>query len=111
MSQQPKIEITPEQVEIVQTILVTYLPSKSSVFVFGSRAKGNPKPHSDLDLAIDADGQPLNLVNIGQLNEAFDESLLPYKVDIVDLNTLDQEFKKLIETDCIEFKISQGYKI
>lgn len=102
MLQQSKIEITPQHTLIVQTILEKFLPVNSTVFVFGSRAKGNIKPHSDLDLAIDAQ-QPLSMETVGALNEAFDESLLPYKVDIVDLNAIDTEFKQVIEADCVNF--------
>jgi type I restriction enzyme S subunit len=107
MSPQPKIDLTPAQCLIVKTVLLQFLPPKSTVFVFGSRAKGTAKPHSDLDLAIDADGQTLDLAILGQLNEAFDESLLSYKVDIIDLNIIDEEFKKAINSDCLRFELNQ----
>ncbi|MSP52933.1 MAG: nucleotidyltransferase domain-containing protein [Gammaproteobacteria bacterium] len=103
MSQPSKIKITPEHALIVQTILAKYLPAKSSVFVFGSRAKGKIKPHSDLDVAVNINGQELSVAVLAHLKDAFDESLLPYKVDIVDLNSIDDEFKKAIEVDCVKF--------
>lgn len=110
MSQLRKIEITSQHALIVKTILAQHLPANSSVFVFGSRAKGCVKPHSDLDLAIDA-RQILGLESMGILNEAFDESLLPYKVDIVDLNAIDDEFKKAIESDCVKFVVDRDDRI
>ena len=56
-------------------------------YAFGSRVVGNAgaqqrvKPHSDLDLAIA--GEPLALEQLFALREAFSQSDLPMRVDIV----------------------------
>lgn len=80
---------------LVLQLLAAYLPPEAKVWVFGSRASGHARRYSDLDLAIDA-GRPLTLDETAGLAEAFSESELPYRVDIVDWRTLDASFRKII---------------
>lgn len=61
-------------------------------FVFGSRARGDHRPLSDLDLLIKSD-QPVPLGTIAKLEIAFSSSDLPFKVDIVDWAMLSDEFR------------------
>jgi predicted nucleotidyltransferase len=49
--------------------------------IFGSRAKGNFKPGSDIDIAIK--GENLNLNTILDISTSLDELMLPYKFDII----------------------------
>lgn len=89
----------------VRAILVRHLPAGVEVAVFGSRAGGKVKPASDLDLALLADG-PLPLEVLAELAEAFDESSLPWKVDLVDRACVSPEFDRLIEATAIGFDYS-----
>ncbi|MDR1733298.1 MAG: nucleotidyltransferase domain-containing protein [Oscillospiraceae bacterium] len=51
--------------------------------VFGSRAKGNYRSNSDIDICVfGAD------VNVGKLLSDLDELPMPYKFDVVDYNTI-----------------------
>ena len=68
------------------------------VWAFGSRAKRMAKPYSDLDLAVIAD-QPLRLETQGALADAFAESELPWRVDVVDWATASDAFRSIIERD------------
>jgi predicted nucleotidyltransferase len=74
------------------------LPEEAAVWVFGSRATGTARRASDLDLAIDA-GRPLTRAETGALLDAFEESDLPYTVDLVDLNTVAPSFRAIIDRD------------
>ena len=74
---------------LVLEILRANLPQSSEVWVFGSRATGRARRHSDLDLAIDA-GRPLTLDEYAGLSEAFSDSDLPYHVDFVDWHNIDE---------------------
>ena len=56
---------------------------EAEVYLFGSRARGDASPSSDIDLAIVSD-QDLS-EDLTMLREILEESLLPYKVDLVDL--------------------------
>jgi predicted nucleotidyltransferase len=91
-------DLRPEDRKIVLDILRAYLPATAAIFVFGSRAVGATKRASDLDLAIDAGG-PLSHLQVSNLAEAFEESDLPYKVDIVDLHQVSDTFKEIIGKD------------
>lgn len=104
------IDIRPCDLNIVQDILCNTLPKGAKVWVFGSRATWTTKDSSDLDLAIDA-GRPLTRQESGSLSEAFDESNLPYKVDIVDMQTVSENFKKIIERDKVGLTISNDRKV
>lgn len=63
--------------------------------MFGSRIKGTAKPFSDLDLAIIKDS-PLFLSKHTELVEAFSESDLSWKVDIIDWASTSDVFKEII---------------
>jgi uncharacterized protein len=80
---------------LVRSILAAHLPQGSVAWVFGSRATGRARPLSDLDLAIDA-GRRLTLDEIAELAEAFTESNLPYRVDVVDWRGIDERFRQTI---------------
>ncbi|MDO5056480.1 MAG: restriction endonuclease subunit S [Lautropia sp.] len=94
--QTPNIDIRPDQWEIVRTILQEHIPGLE-VWAFGSRAKWTAKEYSDLDLAIITD-TPLPLETSAALNEAFSESDLPWKVDVVDWAATGEDFRRVIET-------------
>lgn len=80
----------------VRAILARILPAKVRVFVFGSRAGGAVKPWSDLDLAFESD-HGLSWEILGELAEAFDESRLPWRVDLVDRGTVSADFGRIID--------------
>jgi len=93
------LRIEPEDLAIVQTILRQHLPESAKVWVFGSRATGNARRGSDLDLAIDI-GQAFHPDTETALRFAFEDSDLPWTVDIVDMCTLkDSIFRQNVERD------------
>ena len=91
MSQTATIAISLEELAIVLSILRARIPDRA-VWVFGSRANGNARRRSDLDLAVDGD-EPLPLRLRSELAEDFDQSDLPYRVDVVDLASITPEFR------------------
>jgi predicted nucleotidyltransferase len=90
-----QLDISSEHLAIVQQILRQLVPS-CEAWAFGSRVKGTAKPFSDLDLVIMSQ-QPLSLALVASLHEAFSESDLPWKVDIVDWSTTSLDFKTVID--------------
>ncbi len=91
-------DIRPQDAQIVKEILQQNLPENHKIYVFGSRATGKTKKSSDLDLAIDL-GRPMTKQEQYQLHDSFEDSDLPYKVDIVDLHNVSDEFRKIIAQD------------
>jgi len=56
---------------------------EAKIWLFGSRAKGEATPHSDIDIAIDMADARLQKLTLARFE--IEESSLPYKVDLVDL--------------------------
>ena len=92
------LDLLPGHRRLALAVLAAHLPLGSAIWVFGSRATGRARPLSDLDLAIDA-GRRLTLDEIAGLAEAFTESDLPYRVDIVDWHAIDEPFRQAIAAE------------
>ena len=75
-------------------------------FVFGSRAHGGPRAYSDLDLAIEWD-RPPGLDRTTEIAEAFSESDLPYRVDILDPLAIEPGFPARIAGDLVPLPLDQ----
>ena len=90
------VDIRPDHLEMVQDILCAHLPAGFKVWAFGSRANWTTKDSSDLDLAVEGDAKLDYKAMVG-LEVAFEESDLPYTVDVVDLNAVNQEFRAIVE--------------
>lgn len=93
----PAIDVTPAQWRIIRAILRAHL-ANVPVWAFGSRATGRAKPYSDLDLAIVTD-DPVALDRLAALADAFSESDLPWKVDLVDWASTSERFREIIRRD------------
>lgn len=61
--------------------VLTKFPQVSRAILYGSRAKGNFKPGSDIDICLDGDG--LTFRTMLTIASALDALELPHKVDIV----------------------------
>jgi predicted nucleotidyltransferase len=90
--------IAEDHARIVRDILRAHLPASAWVRVFGSRATERARRYSDLDLAIDA-GRRLTSDKATTLREAFEQSDLPYRVDLVDGHAIDERFRHLIAAE------------
>jgi predicted nucleotidyltransferase len=64
------------------------------VWAFGSRASGRPRSNSGLDLLFDP---PLLLAVQAKLAEAFEESALPFTVDLVNRAELADEYRASVD--------------
>ena len=91
-----RADIRPDHLEIVQDILREHLPAGFKVWVFGSRAIWTTKDSSDLDLAVEGT-DTLHYKAMVRLEVAFEESDLPYTVDVVDLNAVSPDFREVVE--------------
>jgi predicted nucleotidyltransferase len=90
------IACDPEDLEAVKSILRQHVPH-AEVRAFGSRVhKRNLKKYSDLDLAILAP-EALDPHAAAELADAFSESNLPFKVDLVEWVSISNEFRSVIE--------------
>ena len=76
-------------------ILARYVPGRE-IRVMGSRVNGQAKAFSDLDLIVMGD-EPLDLRTLGELRDAFDESNLPFAVDIIEWASSSEAFRRIID--------------
>jgi type I restriction enzyme S subunit len=88
------INLKPRYLEIVKRILADHVP-EFDVSAFGSRVNSKVKEFSDLDLVV-MTTQPLPVRRLRRLVEAFSESNLPIKVDVVDWAATDESFRAII---------------
>ena len=93
------IDLAPQHIATVRAILRECAPG-CEVRAFGSRVTGGARRYSDLDLAVIGDA-PLGLIPLGLLQEAFEESDLPIRVDVIDWHDTSAGFKRIIEGDCV----------
>ena len=100
MTDLPPLTIDAGHLTLVLSLLRENLPPGARVWAFGSRVTGTVKRYSDLDLLIDA-GRRLSLDESSRLGEAFSESDLPWKVDLVDRYAIDESFRRLIDAACV----------
>jgi predicted nucleotidyltransferase len=72
-----------------------------SVYLYGSRVQGTAVKYSDVDIALDDNGEPVADEVRSSLSSLFEKSMLPYAVDIMDLNTVSPVFRAKIEKDFV----------
>lgn len=100
-----ELKVEPQDLRIIQQILRTHVPGVE-VWAFGSRVHGeNLKPFSDLDLVV-ISPDPLPFLQLLDLKEAFAESDLPFKVDLLDWSTLDESFRERIAQSYLVVQLS-----
>jgi len=76
-----------ETIEKVNRIFAQY-DKVEEVILYGSRAKGNFKPGSDIDLTLKGKGINLKLLN--KISLELDDLLLPYTFDLSIYNHIKQ---------------------
>ena len=87
------VDIKEKYLKIVKEILRKH---SYTFYVYGSRAKKKARKNSDLDLCYK---EKISSKVISDLKEQFEESELPFKVDIVNWENMSPTFQKLIEKD------------
>ena len=88
------IDLQPQNEQIVKRILRQHVP-EAVVYAFGSRVSLTAKPHSDLDLVI-VGKETIPIQRLHLLEEAFADSDLPFRVDVLDWQTISDSFREQI---------------
>jgi predicted nucleotidyltransferase len=89
------VDVASQDLTKVRAILLAAIP-EYEVRAFGSRTSGTARKFSDLDLVI-MTKKPLAMSRMAALSEAFSESDLPFKVDLLDWAATGTAFQRLIE--------------
>ena len=80
------------------SIISKYLP-ESTIYLYGSRARGTQLSGADIDLGIDNKGKSIDLHVLGMIRFDIDDSNVGVPVDVVDINTSSPEFVNEIQKD------------
>ena len=89
------IDLEPYELAEVQRLLAHHLPG-CEVRAFGSRLQGVARRYSDLDLAV-VGRERLDWRTLEALKDAFSESDLRFRVDVVDWHAISPEFQHIID--------------
>lgn len=89
--------------EIKKTVIALLKDEKVKVMLFGSRARGNNYPYSDVDVGILPTGK-FDEKKLTLLKETIENLPIPYKIEIVNLSETSEKFKNEVLKDAIIWK-------
>ena len=85
-----------DSIQSLRKFLIEYFKNRDvNIYLFGSRARGEEKRYSDIDIAISSK-EDLKY-DIVKLKEIIEESNLIYKVDLVELKKVKFLNKEMIK--------------
>jgi len=82
-------DILQQSIKIIKDVL-----NPTRIILFGSRAKKTNDPHADFDFAIDCEKPSISIQR--EINDRIEKISGLYKVDIVYIPSVDEEFKNII---------------
>lgn len=77
--------LTGRQLSDIRSVLSRY-PQVESAILYGSRARGDYKTYSDVDIVLK--GNDLTHVCLSQIEAQLDDLLLPYSIDLSDIGMI-----------------------
>ena len=91
----------PQEETMIQ--LLTVLFPSATIYLFGSRARGDHTERSDIDIALDL-GRKMEFREIAKARGVLEGLNLPWKIDVVDMNRVTQAMKDFILKEGIVWK-------
>jgi len=91
------LDLDNQYVEFIKETINSVLDDVE-IYIFGSRTQGKSLEYSDVDIALKGKTQ-IEFDKILNLRATFSNSTFPYKVDIIDLNNIDENFYNIIKDD------------
>ena len=85
MNDNSDLGLKPSDLERIKLIFKHHLEI-DKVIIYGSRAKGNYKDYSDIDITLL--GDVIDLTNQHKIESELDDLLLPYKFDVSTFNKI-----------------------
>lgn len=78
--------------------------TNARLLLFGSRARGDARRTSDIDLALSA-AEPIPAEEMARLREALEESRVPFRVDLVDCASIPLSLRQAIEREGVAWPV------
>lgn len=77
-----------------------------TIFLFGSRARGTERRSSDIDIGFSGLDEKTFLRTRDRLLLEFEESIIPHRVDLVNMDTAPPDFKNIAMQEVVVWKQS-----
>ncbi len=90
--------VNKKEFDIIKEILKQY---PYEFFFYGSRVKGDYQKGSDLDILIKSDTS-ISFKILEELDLKFNKSLIPYRVNFCDYNSISADFYNHIKKDLVK---------
>ena len=79
-------------------LLLALFPG-AKIYLYGSRARGTHRERSDIDLAIAWNNKENERLPLGEARSILEATHIPYKIDLVDFNTVSSPLKEIIQQE------------
>lgn len=89
--------------ELKKVVIAQLKNENVKIMLFGSRARGNNYPYSDVDIGILPSGK-FDERKLTLLRETIEKLNFPYKIEIVNLSEISEAFKTEVQKDAIQWK-------
>lgn len=86
---------------LLQNLVAPLEKSGAKIWCFGSRARGDHSPFSDIDIMVESSLDLSSQIN--RIIEFFSQSNFPYKVDLVQLSDFAESYMEGYQKDKIQF--------
>jgi predicted nucleotidyltransferase len=97
-----KFGLSEKSWQILDQVLIQPLKKLDvQLWIFGSRARGDHQPFSDIDILFVAT-QPIPNATLFLIKSNIEESRLPIKVDLVNASDLAESYRTTVETEKIQ---------
>jgi predicted nucleotidyltransferase len=93
----------PEELQAKIIGILSVLFPQAKIYLFGSRARGTHYNTSDIDIGIEG-AEPFSWSSIDEANEMLAMIKTPYKIEVVDLNALEDTFKSIVDKQKVLWK-------
>lgn len=85
-----------------QHLILPLQARDAKIFIFGSRARGDHQPFSDVDILLIEDPKaPIDHEDIAEILSTMEESLFPYQIDLVKQSDLAESYKHKVQREMI----------
>ena len=97
------LHIDEQHINIIVSIIKS-IPELNdcSVYLYGSRVNGKSVRFSDVDIALDCHDKPVIDTIKFKLADLLEKSILPYTVDIIDINSVSPVFREKVVKDFVK---------
>lgn len=100
-----KFGLSDKEYKILEAIVIKPLKKMGAhLFVFGSRARGDQQPFSDIDILYFHPQKKILSSDIALVIEKIEDSNLPIKVDLVSEDSLALSYRDKVHSEKIEIR-------